>query len=324
MSPRRTLALALGIAGAAYSRHAARQFQRDLRAARARVAEAARIADTASGPIEYATVGDGPAVLVVHGAGGGVDQGLDFGGVLALAGFRVIAMSRFGYLGTPLPLDASPQAQADAHAHLLDALGIERAAIAGASAGAPSSLQFALRHRARCTALILLVPAAYVPRPAGQPPVLAPAVTQFLFDTALRSDFLFWVATKTMRRALIRGLLATPPSLVARASADERARVDAIIEHILPVSARRLGLQNDARVVGALPRYDLESIDVPTLIAGVEDDLYGTYDAAHYMARHIGHARFIGYPHGGHVWVGHHRGLMAEVVAFLRRATEPS
>jgi pimeloyl-ACP methyl ester carboxylesterase len=322
MSPRRSLALALGIAGAAYSGHAAWQFQRELRAAWARVSAGARVAHTASGPIEYAEVGDGPAVLVVHGAGGGVDQGLDFGGVLAPAGFRVIAMSRFGYLGTPLPLDASPQAQADAHAHLLDALGIERAAIAGAAAGAPSSMQFALRHRERCTALALLVPAAYVPRPAGRPPVLAPAATQILFDTALRSDFLFWAATKTMRRALIRGLLATPPSLVDHASAEERARVDAIVDHILPVSARRLGLRNDARVVTTLPRYDLESIDVPTLIAGVEDDLYGTYDAAHYMARHIRHARFVGYPTGGHVWVGHHRGLMAEVRAFLRRATQ--
>jgi pimeloyl-ACP methyl ester carboxylesterase len=322
MSARRTLALALGVAGAAYSGRAAWRFQRDLRAARMRVANGTDVAQTASGPIEYASVGDGPPVLVVHGAGGGVDQGLDFGGQLALAGFRVIAMSRFGYLGTPLPLDASPQAQADAHAHLLDALGIERAAIAGASAGAPSSMQFALRHRGRCTALVLLVPAAYVPRPAGRPPLLAPAVTQILFDTALRSDFLFWAATKTMRRALIRGLLATPPSLVDHASAEERARVDAIIDHVLPVSARRLGLLADARIVSALPRYDLESIDVPTLIAGVEDDLYGTYDAAHYMGRHIRHARFIGYPHGGHVWVGHHRGLMAEVVAFLRRATD--
>ena len=84
MSPRRALALALGVAGAAYSGHAAWQFQRDLRAARTRIANGTDVAQTASGPIEYASVGDGPAVLVVHGAGGGVDQGLDFGGGLAL------------------------------------------------------------------------------------------------------------------------------------------------------------------------------------------------------------------------------------------------
>ena len=34
------------------------------------------------------------------------------------------APSRFGYLRTPLPSDASPAAQADAHSCLLDALGL--------------------------------------------------------------------------------------------------------------------------------------------------------------------------------------------------------
>lgn len=62
---------------------------------------------TNSGPIEYTTVGDGYPVLVVHGAGGGYDQGL----ILAQFegdDFRRIAISRFGYLRTPLPANASP------------------------------------------------------------------------------------------------------------------------------------------------------------------------------------------------------------------------
>jgi pimeloyl-ACP methyl ester carboxylesterase len=88
---------------------------------------------TSCGPIEYATAGNGPPVLVIHGAGGGFDQGLAFGADLAVAGFRVIAMSRFGYLRTPLLADASPAAQADAHASLLDALDVPRASIIGGS-----------------------------------------------------------------------------------------------------------------------------------------------------------------------------------------------
>jgi hypothetical protein len=40
----------------------------------------------------------------------------------------------------PLPPDASPAAQADAYACLLDARRIERAAVIGASAGAPSAM----------------------------------------------------------------------------------------------------------------------------------------------------------------------------------------
>ena len=111
-------------------------FVGDMQRAMQRVAHGSRIAETQCGPIEYAEMGEGPALLLVHGAGGGFDQGLEFGGELARRGYHVIAMSRFGYLRTPLPGDATPQPQADAHACLLDALGIERAAIAGVSAGA--------------------------------------------------------------------------------------------------------------------------------------------------------------------------------------------
>src|SRR5689334_7090573 len=138
--------------------------------ARARISQGSRIATSRCGPIEYAETGQGPPVLVVHGAGGGFDQGLELGEDLARAGFRVIAPSRFGYLRTPLPADASAEAQADAHACLLDALGIARAPVFGVSAGGPSSLQFCLRHPDRCKAMILLVPLAYPAREADRLP----------------------------------------------------------------------------------------------------------------------------------------------------------
>lgn len=293
-------------------------YQRDLRQARERVATGSQVADTPCGPIEYAVAGEGRPVLVVHGAGGGYDQGLTFAAPLAAGGFRVIAMSRFGYLRTPLPADASAAAQADAHACLLDALNIRRASIIGASAGAPSSMQFALRHPDRTAALVLLVPAAYVPRPGGAPPMKTPPGTQFLFDTALRSDFLFWVAPRVARDTVIRALLATPPALVEAASPEEKARVAQLIDQVLPVSPRRRGLINDAAVTSSLPRYELERIAAPTLVVSARDDLFGTFDGARYSAEHIPGARFIGYPDGGHLWVGHHAQLMSELAAFLR------
>lgn len=293
-------------------------YQRDLRQARERVWSGSQVRQTPCGRIEFAVAGEGRPVLVVHGAGGGYDQGMGFAAPLAAGGFRVIAMSRFGYLRTPLPADASAQAQADAHACLLDALDIRRAAIIGASAGAPSSMQFALRHPERTTSLVLLVPAAYVPRPGGAPPLKTPPGTQFLFDTALKSDFLFWAAPRLARDTVIRALLATPPAVVDSASADEQARVAQLLEQVLPVSPRRLGLINDAAVTSALPRYELERIAAPTLVVSAEDDLFGTFDGARYSAAHIPGARFIGYPSGGHLWVGHHRELMFELAAFLR------
>ena len=277
------------------------------------------MADTRCGPIEYASVGEGPPVVVVHGAGGGFDQGLELGGPLSLQGFRVIAMSRFGYLRTPLPADASAAAQADAHAALLDALGIEQAVVLGASAGAPSAMQFALRHAERCRALVLVVPAAYVPRPGGAPSLTSPLQTPLLFDTALRSDFLFWAASRLSRDTFIGSILATPPAVVHQATAAEQARVSAILNQLLPVSARRLGLVNDGAVVSSLERYDLERIDVPTLVISASDDRYGTIDAARYTAEHVQGARFVGYETGGHLCVGHNDDLLAEIASFLKR-----
>ena len=293
-------------------------YQTDIGQARERVAMGSQIVQTACGPIEYAAIGDGSPVLIVHGAGGGFDQGMDFAAPLAKSGFRVIAMSRFGYLRTPLPADASAMAQADAHACLLDALNIPRAAILGASAGAPSSLQFALRHPNRCTALVLVVPAVFVPREGGAPPLRAPTATEFLFNTALKSDLLFWAAIKLARPILVQAILATPPAVVENASVDEQARVDETLRHILPINPRRLGLQNDAMVTSTLVRYDLERIAVPALVISTADDLFGTFDGARYTAEHIPRARFVGYQDGGHLAVGHQKELISEIAAFLK------
>jgi pimeloyl-ACP methyl ester carboxylesterase len=321
MTRRNTIAL---VAGAALLSAAPiyASYRSALRRARARLA-GGEIAQTRCGPIEYASAGDGPPVLFVHGAGGGFDQGLAFGRGLVAAGFRLIAMSRFGYLRTPLPRDASPAAQADAHAALLDALEIPRAAIIGGSAGAPSALQFALRHPERTTALVLAVPAAYAPRADGAAPLKVPPRTEMLFDTALRSDFLFWAATRLASDTLVRSVLATPPEVLHAASRDEQERVARVLEEILPVSARRLGLLNDAAVTSRLERYELEKISAPTLAFSVEDDLYGTYECARYTAAHIPNARFIAYPTGGHLWVGHQREAFAEIAAFLKSNAAP-
>ena len=293
-------------------------YRSDLAQARARIAANAQVVDTPCGRIEYAVAGEGAPLLVVHGAGGGFDQGLDFVEPLARDGFRVIAVSRFGYLGTPLPADASAQAQARAHACLLDALKVEKAAIFGGSAGAPSALQFALLYPDRATRLVLAVPAAYVPRPGDAPSLKSPSETPLVFDTALRSDFLFWAAIHATPRLMMRAILATPPEVIAAASPAEKARIERVFNHILPVSPRRLGLVNDAAITSSLPRYELEKIGVPTLVISAADDLFGTFDSARYTAEQIPGARFVGYDTGGHLLVGRQEEQLSELVAFLR------
>ena len=206
------------------------RFETDMQEARARIAKGSMVVETPCGPIEYQEAGTGIPLLSVHGSGGGFDQGMAFAGGLASRGIRIIAMSRFGYLRTPLPANASAEAQADAHVCLLDALGIKRAAVLGGSAGAPSALQMAIRHPDRVSALILLVPLTYKPRDvAGSAPPL-PAWIEATMMTALGSDFLFWSASRVARDQLIGTVLATPSDLktwidhrhVAREGVDDR------------------------------------------------------------------------------------------------------
>ena len=145
--------------------------RRDIRAAQRRVESlGARVVETACGPIEYATLGEGYPVLVIHGIFGGFDQGLVTARKTLGPGFRAIVPSRFGCLGTPLPANASPATQADAYAYLLDALEIERAAVVATSAGGTSAIQFALRHPDRCSGLVLVSSNAPGETEAGLPP----------------------------------------------------------------------------------------------------------------------------------------------------------
>jgi pimeloyl-ACP methyl ester carboxylesterase len=254
---------------------------------------------------------------MVHGSGGGHDQGMAWARPLSQQGVRVIAMSRFGYLRTPRPADASPEAQADAHACLLDALGIAQAAVMGVSAGAPSALQMALRHPQRVSALVLVVPIAYKP---GAVADSAPPVSDekdALLLRLLGSDFLFWTALNVARGPLLRHLLATPPEQVAAVSAGERARVDDLAERILPVSARAAGLRDDTRLGKRLGPYALESLRLPTLVISARDDGFGTYAAAQYTASRIPGAKFVGFDDGGHLLVGHDAAVRARVVELL-------
>jgi hypothetical protein len=135
-------------------------YRRDVAAAQARTLSESRILETRCGRIEYASLGEGSPVLVLHGTAGGWDQGLASARGLASHGFRLIAPSRFGYLRTPLPADPTPEAEADTWAGFLDALQIQRLPVIAFSAGAAPAAQLALRHADRVSALVLVVPGA--------------------------------------------------------------------------------------------------------------------------------------------------------------------
>jgi pimeloyl-ACP methyl ester carboxylesterase len=236
---------------------------------------------------------------------------------LAERGFTVIAMSRFGYLRTPMPSDASPAAQADAHACLLDALKLPGAAILGGSAGAPSTVEFCLRHARRCSAMVLLVPAFF---PPGALRARPPARPSFMFESILGSDFFFWLNMKLARDTMLEKVFATPVRDFESAPRGEQERIVRIARGSLPLSRRLNGLWNDFTIVSSPARYELEQLRVPALVVSIEDDLFGTYQSTRSAAERIPGARFVSFPTGGHLWVGRQDEVVSELTAFLIRS----
>ncbi|HRD94884.1 MAG TPA: alpha/beta hydrolase [Rubrivivax sp.] len=307
--------LALALLAAGLMIHA--RFEHDLALAIERSTLGSRLADTRCGAIEYQIAGTGTPLLMVHGSGGGHDQGMAFARPLTRHGVQVIAVSRFGYLRTPRPADGSPQAQADAHVCLLDALGVAKATVVGVSAGGASALQMAIRHPDRVSALVLVVPITYKPGDVADSAAPVSDEKDAWLLRLLGSDALFWTALQLAHDPLMRHLLATPPEQVAAASAPERARVEDLAARILPVSRRAVGLRDDTRLGKSLGPAALESIRAPTLVISARDDGFGTYAGAQYTASRIAGARFIGYEQGGHLLVGHDAAVRTAILQLL-------
>ncbi|MBV8543163.1 MAG: alpha/beta hydrolase [Acidobacteria bacterium] len=302
--------LATGTAALAYV-----AYRNDIDDARRRIETETQSIGYGDGSIEFAESGNGPAVLLIHGAGGGFDQGLELGRAFVGDRYRIVAPSRFGYLGTPLLADSSPEAQADAHLRLLDALQLDRVPVIGVSAGAPSAMQLCLAHPERCSALVLVVPMAWTPQreAASAPSPFFEAV----LNAIAASDVLYWTATKVARMTLLKTILGTPVENYRNATANERRAVDRMLRSILPISRRAAGIWNDSVVSSNLTRYPLEDIRVPTLIVSAADDLYGTYESSFYTAEEIGGAMFVGFATGGHLLIGHQEEVQSQIRMFL-------
>lgn len=290
-------------------------FRAEMRALSDRLEGAGTVAVTAHGAIEYTEWGDGPVVIALHGAGGGFDQGRllaeSFGG----DGVRWIAPSRFGYLRSPLPEDASTAAQADALAGLLDHLGIERAALLAMSGGAPPALHFAARYPERTVALVLLAPAPYAPFTAEEQD---PALPIWAYDLLFRSDLPFW-AFRHLARARLETLFDVRAELRDRMSDEERRFVDGLVDAFLPVTARRAGLGNEGAAIAPGADIPLGAIAAPTLVVHARDDRLAPFAVGAHTAAGIAGAQLLAFETGGHLMLGHMAEVRDRVTAFLHR-----
>lgn len=283
-------------------------YRGDIEAARRRLAARERrsVQDSRFGAIEYTEWGDGRTLILSHPLFGGFDVGSGLPETYVGDGYRFVAPSRFGYLGSSLPSGAMPADQANAYAVLLDALGIERSAIFGYSAGGPSAIQFALRHPDRTTGLILM--ASALPGKAGAPPK---PVAQMLFG----SDLAFWLL-KRYAPSLFARILGMPKAF--QTTPDQRQRMVEVEESFFPIRPRKAGVLFDLYVSNPdVQDYPLEDIKVPTLIINAKDDGLSAFGNAARAAERIPGSKLIAVERGGHLLLGSERLIQREIAALM-------
>jgi len=286
----------------------------DLREAYRRVDGVSELFASPYGRIEYRQGGSGPVVLVIHGSGGGFDQGELVAQAVLGEGFRWIAPSRFGYLRSSLPERATFEEQAHAYALLLDALGVKRVAVVALSHGGPSALLFAALHPERVSSLTLISCGVASAATAEQS---AANEKGDRLTAIYRHDALYWIASRFLRRQLL-DLLGAGPAVLATLDPAQRKLTDRIIDYMNPVSPRSAGVAFDNKA--DMPNERIAAVHAPTLVIHATDDTLQLYRNAEYAMARIRGARLLRFEQGGHLLLAvRQQEIRAETQAFIRR-----
>jgi pimeloyl-ACP methyl ester carboxylesterase len=277
-------------------------FQKWKRRATARVQTESTLATTALGPIEYQSQGKGPVLLVAHGSPGGYDQGVAFAKLLRSQGHTSIAISRPGYLRTPLSSGRTPEEQADLYMALLDTLGISQATIVGISGGGPSALQFALRYPERCQGLVMIS-----------------GVTQHYSENELLAAMP--LPLRWLKRIYGKILMSDPLLFLllpfARLLPNAFASVD-MLNSVTFYSLRQRGYKNDLVQFEKITSYPLERITVPIFILHGTGDDEVPFEHAEQLAQHAPHTQLYVIEGGSHMaFFTHARMAMPAIRTFL-------
>lgn len=249
------------------------------------------------GDMTYVDKGDGEVILSVHGIFGGYDQAYDACNDF-ISDYRILAPSRFGYLGSDVSGAGTPYEQAAAYVELLDELKIEKVWVLAASAGGSVAIRFALDYPNRINGLILYcsgVPFAEKPAEyaeyAGPPAFLCNDYAMFLLSP------------------LFEPIMGMEPST---------------IYSMLPVSERKDGAVLDASVTNIdmarnYDDYQIELLQVPTLILHAKDDKLASYADTVNAAPRFPDCTFISFETGGHLMNGNETAVKQAVSEFINK-----
>ncbi len=291
-----------------------------------------KVAITSAGEIEYALKGSGPVILMLHGGPGGYDQSLLDMEMWINEGFSLLAISRPGYLRTPLSTGETFEQQADAIDALLTALGITEVAIIGASAGGPPAIHFALRYPDRVKALVLM---AAVSQPYTVDESQTKSLLGRIFLSGFMADIGVWIFDIVTRRW---------PALSMKESFKETVnlepkKMNAYIEQVMlnpeqvswykrfiqttcPLTSRLAGLNNDLKQLQKVSFSNLKDIRSPTLVIHGTVDKDVSFSNAEFSVSSIPNANLYRLEDVGHVvWLGDHVSQMnSELVDFVKES----
>jgi pimeloyl-ACP methyl ester carboxylesterase len=271
-----------------------------------------KILTTTRGPVEYLDAGSGDAVLCLHGAMGGYDQSSILGRTVGPSGYRYLALSRPGYLGTPLSAGRTPEEQADIYAQVLDLLHIKQVIVMGISGGGPSSIHFALRHRERCRGLVLISTCG------GKIENKPPFFFHIMMGMAKCPVFVRMMKKKTEKNleANLRRSVSDP-ALLERTMRD--ADVMALYKELAVgmfdrFTERIEGTKNDIKITQTRT-YSLKEIAVPTLVIhGTKDPILPFEKHGKPLAAEIPGAQLFIAEGGEHATIFTHRKEVQETV----------
>jgi deazaflavin-dependent oxidoreductase (nitroreductase family) len=213
-----------------------------------------------SGPV------DGPPVLLLHAASMSATSWAPNVGALARAGYRTFAVDHPGeanrsVLTDPTRFPRDDAAVAALYAEVLDALGVRRCAVVGASAGAQRALRLTLANPERVSHLALVGPMGLTP--------LRPGAIVRMMLAAMRP-------TARRIRSTARWALGTNPAVVERFGPWFELAVEAVAPP--PPVARPT----------ATPTRELATVTAPTLVVlGDDDPLAGPPARAAARAAHL-------------------------------------
>ena len=251
------------------------------------------------GDMSYVDKGNGEVILSVHGIFGGYDQAFDTCKDFA-SGYRILAPSRFGYLGSDMLGSGTPAEQAIAYAELLDRLGIDKVYLLATSAGGSIAIRFALDYPERTKGLILYC--------SAMPPAAKPAnYAEYAGPPAfLCNDYAMFLMNPLFEPAM--GMDAST------------------IYSMLPVGERKAGVILDASITNPdmarnYDSYIIEDLQVPTLILHAKDDKLASYADVEKAWDRFPNSTLVSFETGGHLMVGHEEEVKDAVMAFVKEQT---